>query len=216
MSKKNNGNRNRETAQAKSMKKAEAGNEKTFPMRNQLYIVLFLLLFVGGMLVASGMFDEPKVSGGSPPVEHQHSEEQGADLTNAVEIGQLEEKISANPSDTAAVLQLGHLYNDSRFFEKAIEKYLQYLKSNPKNAEVIIDMGVCFFNLNKYAQADSIVKIALRFSPNHPVGLFNLGIINLNWEKTDIAKQWFTQLIETRPNSAQAANAKKLLESHFQ
>jgi tetratricopeptide (TPR) repeat protein len=181
------------------------------------YFLLFLVLIGMVILYAADTFTPlPGVSiagnfNRAPGTqEDPHS---GADLSQLQKIKELETK-SANPENTDALLELGHLYNDSGFFEKAIETYKKYLTKYPQNADVIIDLGVCYFNIKNYDEAEKVMKSALLIKPDHQIGKFNLGIVNFSKGDVETAKKWWRECISINPNSEIAIKAKSLLESH--
>ncbi len=127
---------------------------------------------------------------------------------------EIENKIAASPDSIELVLQYAHLLQDTGIFEKAIEQYKKYLVKVPKNEEAIIDMGVCYFNLENIVKADSLVRAALKINPNNPTGNFNMGVITLNQGKKEESRAWFEKVIAVAPNSDQAEVAKEILQSH--
>jgi tetratricopeptide (TPR) repeat protein len=40
-----------------------------------------------------------------------------------------------------------------------------------------VDLGVCYFNLGSSDEALSLFQKALAIEPNHPVALFNMGVV---------------------------------------
>ena len=58
--------------------------------------------------------------------------------------------------------------------------YRAALRLDPQRTTVMVDMGVCYFNLSQFDTADSLWKQALRIDPNLAQALFNLGFLNEN------------------------------------
>lgn len=193
--------------------------EKRLSSVKIIYFAIFL--FVSGMVIlyASNSFNSIPVSAGissnsnSPGNTAQPDPHSGADLTQLQRIKELEAEY-ARTNSQKTLLDLGHLYNDSGFFDKAIDTYKKYLVKDSRNADVIIDMGVCYFNQENYEQAEKVMKQALEINPNHQIGKFNLGIVNFSKGDMAAAKKWWQESIKINPNSEIAQKAKSLLESH--
>ena len=94
------------------------------------------------------------------------------------------------------------------------ENYELYLKSNPNIPDVLVDLGVCYYNIGNYTTAISEMKRALEFQPNHQIGHLNLGVVNLTAGNIDEAKSWFLKAIELGPNNNIGKRAKDLLNTH--
>ncbi|MFA7229277.1 MAG: tetratricopeptide repeat protein, partial [Melioribacteraceae bacterium] len=102
----------------------------------KLFYIVFTLIIIGGLLVySSGVFDSPQISATSQQGA-QNNPHAGVDLNNLEQINSLQTFVDQNPDDGQSLLQLAHLYNDSGMKEKAIERYIQYLKKDPKNPDV--------------------------------------------------------------------------------
>ena len=165
------------------------------------------------ILYASGTFDEPAAVAVNKqaPDDHIHS---GADLNKVNEINALEEEVKNNPKDLTKIAQLGHLLNDSGFYERAIEKYKMYLDIKPNDADVLVDMGVCYFELKDYANAIPVMEKGISLNPKHQIGHFNLGIVNFSSGNEQKAIEYWKKCIELDPNSNIAQRAKELLNNN--
>jgi Tfp pilus assembly protein PilF len=137
----------------------------------------------------------------------------GVDLTYIERINTLENELKQNPDDKK-LLELAHLLNDSGLKDKAIEKYKIYMKSNPKDADVLVDMGVCYYELNQFEDAAKYMKQAISFQPRHQIAHLNLGIVSLSQQKLDEAKEWWKKAIELNPTNDVGKRAQELFNSH--
>lgn len=166
------------------------------------------------LLFASDTFTSFPVANVSVPQGGGDNFHSGADLSKLNEIKAAEEKVSANPNDVNALLHLGHLYNDSGFYDKAVSTYQKYLKTNPNNADVLVDMGVCYFEMNQNNKAIETMESALRVNPKHQIAHFNLGIVNFSSGNLEVAKEWWRKTIQLNPDADIAKRAEQLLQSH--
>ncbi len=157
--------------------------------------------------------------------EHQHDHSQQQDFTNELkEIEALEKIVKDNPQDYESILKLAHLYQDTGQLEKSIENYRLYLQKFPENANARIDLGVNYYQMafkeeskrEKYfSDAISEMEQALKYDPKHQLGHFNLGIVNLQSGKIDIARKWFKECIAISPNTPVAQRAMEILNQHI-
>ena len=178
-----------------------------------LAIVGGLILLVAITLYSSGIFDTPKVSEIlQTPVENNQSP--SVDLSKMNDIKALEDKVSANPEDIQALLQLANLKHDSGMFESAIINYKRYLEKNPSNADARVDLGVCYYSLKNYNEAIVEIKKAIQYSPKHQLAYINLGIVSMSAGSLDEAKKWWQKAVDLDPGSDNGLKAKELLESH--
>lgn len=174
-------------------------------------IVLILLV-----LYLSGVFDATKVTQTNlmNPGNIPQTQQPGVDLSAVQRINELEAKVKANPNDHQSLLELAHLRMDSGFYEQAIINYRTYLEHHPDDADVRIDMGVCYFNLRDFNTAIAEMEKALKYNPKHQIGHLNLGVVNLNAGNLEKAKEWFKKTIEINPTTEAGQKAQQLLTSH--
>lgn len=177
-----------------------------------ILIVVLVVSFL--ILIGSGIFDQPASTSVNTDVKQNQSEGSGVDLSALQRINELEEILKTNPDNSEVILELAHLRNDSRMFDKAIENYQQYLTINPSNADARIDMGVCYYNLGKYDEAIAEMTKALQYNPDHQIGHLNLGIVNLAAGNIEKSKEWLQKAIALGPNTDVGKRAKELLTSH--
>ncbi len=178
----------------------------------KLFYVAFFLLIVGMVIIfSSGVFDNGgSVSSSAQNTNDAHS---GVDLQYIERINSLEEELKVNP-DKSKLLELAHLLNDSGLKPRAIEKYQEYLKIDPKNADALVDMGVCYYDLGKYDDALNYMKEALKFQPNHQIAHLNIGIVSLSAGMHDEAVDWWKKAVAINPNSDVGKRAQELINSH--
>ncbi|VAX25905.1 hypothetical protein MNBD_IGNAVI01-732 [hydrothermal vent metagenome] len=200
-----------------SKEKTNIENSKQFSTTKIIYLVIFLLVVGMVILLGSDTFNSPKVNPsvgsntGQTNDQHVHD---GADLSKLQEIKTLEETVAADPNNSDALLKLGHLLNDSGFYEKAIERYKSYLKIKPNEPDVIVDMGVCYYQLGDTDSAIKTMESAVKMKPDHQIANFNLGIVNSAAGNHDKALEWWRKAVKIDPNSNIGKKAKDLLENH--
>jgi len=107
------------------------------------------------------------------------------------------------------------MYNDGGFYQKAIDKYKVYLKSNPKAADVIVDMGVCYFNLGKNQEAIDNFKKGIEINPKHQIAHLNMGVVyNSGMNNKTEALKWWKKAVELDPSSDIGKRAQDFLNQN--
>jgi tetratricopeptide (TPR) repeat protein len=130
------------------------------------------------------------------------------------DIQELENSVAANPDDMSLTLQLANALHDRLFYEKAIPYYKTYLVMNPKDANARVDMGICYKEIGNYIEAESEMKMALHYVPNHLFAHFNLGIVYLSEGNLEESNKWFKRTVALDPNSEVGKRAQQLLSQH--
>lgn len=173
-------------------------------------LLILLFLYLSGVFDATNVNSTNSMNTGNLP----QTQQSGVDLSSIQKINELEAKVKANPNDHQSLLELAHLRMDSGFYEQAIQNYKTYLEHHPDDADVRIDMGVCYFNLRDFNTAITEMEKALQYQPNHQIGHLNLGVVNLNAGNIDKAKEYFKKTVEINPNTEAGQKAQQLLTSH--
>ncbi|MCF8414131.1 MAG: tetratricopeptide repeat protein [Melioribacteraceae bacterium] len=194
---------------------AKSNQNKSISTSNVLLYVYGLLIIGIVYLFAIGLFDsiEPDSSaaGQGNVSSDPHS---GINMNSFQKISDLEQRVAANPSDHTSILELAHLLNDSGLYEKAIQRYKEYLATHPDNTDVLVDMGVCYFSLADYKNATTAMQKAISINPKHQIGHFNLGIVSFAQNKTAEAINWWEKAIALNPGTDIAAKAKELIDQN--
>ena len=131
-----------------------------------------------------------------------------------LKVKRLEKRVKENPSDHQSLVKLAHLLNDTGFYSKAINKYQEYLVFHPDDADVRIDMGVCYFEIQDFDNAISAMKEALKYQPEHQIANFNIGIVYYTSGDVNKAKEWWKKAVALDPNTDIAKKAKELIDNN--
>jgi tetratricopeptide (TPR) repeat protein len=125
----------------------------------------------------------------------------------------LKDQLLKNPNDLEHLIQLGNLLYDSGDFNNAIEPYGKTLAITPANNNVRNDYAVCFFNTGNPERAIKELNTILASEKNNITALFNMGIIHSNIGKMELAKSYYSKVIELQPASEFASKARSMMES---
>ncbi len=195
----------------------EKENKKiTLSSTKIVYLVITLLLAGMIILYAGGTFVTPKivrseVVNNSMPNDNVHN---SVDMNALNEIKSLENMVNNNPSDLGSLLKLAHLLNDSGFYQKAIDSYKKYLEKKSTDVDVIIDMGVCYYQLRNYDAAIKTMEKGISLNPKHQIAYFNLGIVNSAKGNHDEAVKYWNKAVDINPTSNIGTKAQSLLDNH--
>jgi len=91
-------------------------------------------------------------------------------------------------------------------YRTAEKQYQTVLAQDPKNLDVLSNLGVVYFRTGKIRSAESMLKQALSIAPNDDFVLTTLGIIHYRQSRFDEALKELRKAIEINPNSATAHN----------
>jgi len=95
-------------------------------------------------------------------------------------IAKFEDEVKQNPANTAAWIQLGHLYFDSDAFAQAINAYEKALQLDPNNPDIMTDLGIMYRRNGEAEKAVAIFSRVIAIAPKHENARFNKGIVLLN------------------------------------
>jgi len=108
-----------------------------------------------------------------PAQNQQSSAEAKAAIAQAA--APLLDAISKDPDDYDSLIKLGNIYYDGQQFPDAIQYYERAVALHPENSDVRTDMATAYWYTGNTDKAVSEMQTSLKYSPNHPQTLFNLG-----------------------------------------
>ena len=139
----------------------------------------------------------PPISGGS---QAQPTPDQLKRMADA-QVAPLVEKLKNDPNNSELLTSIGNYYYDAQQYQAAIDYYQRALNSRPSDAAIRTDMATAYWYLGNADRAIDEFNQALRYEPQKPNTLFNLGIVK--WQgKMDIegAVAAWQKLLDTNPN----------------
>ena len=94
---------------------------------------------------------------------------------------------------------------DEKKFELAKKNLSDFIETNKKNAEAYNLLGICFFELNQFKEAESNFTIALESENNYKY-YYNRGNVRRELNQLNIALEDFNKAILLNPNEADIYN----------
>jgi Flp pilus assembly protein TadD len=85
--------------------------------------------------------------------------------------------LETTPDNFNTLVQVANLYYDGRQYPDAVKYCRLAVKSQPTNADVLTDLGTSLWYTGDVNGAIAEFQPALKYRPDHPGTLFNLGIV---------------------------------------
>jgi tetratricopeptide (TPR) repeat protein len=110
---------------------------------------------------------------------------------------------------TTNSVRAGTLYNqatkllDAKQYTEAIKLYEQALIADSNYVEVLDNLGLAYYELEKLDSAEYFFGVSLRKNPNGPAALQNMGLIMESKNDPDKALEYYQKISKVSPNSGQ-------------
>ena len=125
-----------------------------------------------------------------------------------------QEAIKLDPNMGEAYLALGNSYlAEKKFDTPAIEALVKAGELMPGSYAAFYNLGVCYANIGKYAEAEQAFRKATEIDPKEPVAHYQLGLALLGQSKNAEAKTAFQKYLELNPTAADRQEVEDLLKS---
>ncbi len=177
----------------------------------QAYILAVFCLVLGvtlGYLFRGSASPAPETAAASAPTDGSASQATQPQLTPEQQKAMIDQAVApllatlkTNPDDVDTIIKVANLYYDGRQYPDAVKYYQLAAKSQPKNADLLTDLGTSLWYTGDADGAIAEFQKALKYQPDHPGTLFNLGIVR--WQgKSDPkgAVQAWEELLQKNPN----------------
>lgn len=125
------------------------------------------------------------------------------------EITALQQRLAANPADSASLLRLARLQQDAHQPAASARYYRQYLQRAPGDRQAWLDLAAVTAATGDWDGALAATTALLARDSLDPAALFNRGAIHANRGETAEARRWWARAAaQTRdPQLAQQAAA---------
>jgi Flp pilus assembly protein TadD len=132
-----------------------------------------------------------------------------SDLTNRLHA--LRSKVTSDPADTAALLELARLLHDAHQPGEAVAFYRRYLEANPDNREVWFDLADSEGRAGDWTQARTTMQTLLDQVPGDAAIEYNMGVIELQLGNADAARGWLEKASAQTTDAPVAERARAAL-----
>ena len=176
-------------------------------MKNRLTLIislalfmLFLLLYMNGTFQAQ----EPDLSSGLPRIpdtamplnENASPSAENVAASYYEKVGQLEEYLQTNPTDTTHILRLARLLQEGHQPAEASDWYEAYLDLNPNDIQSMLDLANTYGESGEWEKALGITDRLLQVDPDNGKALYNKAAILANRGNLDEATDLWEQIVE--------------------
>jgi cytochrome c-type biogenesis protein CcmH/NrfG len=121
--------------------------------------------------------------------------------------------LKTNPEDFDTVVKVANLYYDGQQFPDAVKYYELAKKSQPKNPDLLTDLGTSQWYTGDADGAIASFQEALKYRPNHPGTLFNLGVVRWQGKRDPKgAVQAWEELLQRNPDYPQKQQIQEYIE----
>ena len=114
--------------------------------------------------------------------------------------------LKINPNHSAALNNLGVIYESLKDYQKAKDCYEKAIEINPNYINALNNLGVIFQELGEYQKAKDCYEKAIEINPNDINALNNLGLTFKELGEYQKAKDCYEKVIEINPNDINALN----------
>jgi cytochrome c-type biogenesis protein CcmH/NrfG len=121
--------------------------------------------------------------------------------------------LKTSPDDFNTIVQVANLYYDGRQYPEAVKYYQLAVKGQPTNSDLLTDLGTSLWYTGDADGAIAEFQTALKYRPDHPGTLFNLGVVR--WQgKLDPkgAVQAWEELLRRNPNYPQKQEVQEYID----
>ncbi len=111
----------------------------------------------------------------------------------------------STPSKQGDIIKnIGFIYANQGKPQLALKALNEARKSNPKDMNLLLTAAQVYIKLDRMDEFGKLMEEAITLDPNNPTLFFNLGVINQNQKKIDLAKKYYLKAVELKPDYTDA------------
>jgi cytochrome c-type biogenesis protein CcmH/NrfG len=129
-------------------------------------------------------------------------------------VGQLMEKVQANPKDVSSLIKLGDIFFKAGDYNSAGSWMDKAVAVDPRNVTALLALGAAQFNLNGTADAQRSWLRVVAVDPRNVEAYYDLGFLYLSKKPSDTAsaRAAWKKVVKLAPNSDVAKTVKTHLK----
>lgn len=127
-------------------------------------------------------------------------------------VAALEEKISNNPADTAAMKEYADLLSASHKMMDAITYYEKILTIDSKRSDIYFSLALIYYNKQDFVKCEELNDKVLSYDPQNQMALYNIGAIAATQGDFNKAKDFWNKVISINSESETGKLAEESLE----
>lgn len=163
-----------------------------------------------GAIIGNLLSNAPGKTGNSTPTQSDSS--MAASQMSDEEINRYMSQIGQT-SNFEALVSMGNAAMDQKITALAVAAYEKALTINPKDPNVITDLGAVYNDqMGQPQRALELFKRAAKLDAEHVQSRFNMGIAYMHLKDMDSAKKAFEEVVKLFPGTEQANEASHQME----
>ena len=166
--------------------------ERPGPAVNPMSLSLWLFF---GVVMAAALIWTAFTSfqkNNAPPVE-------GASAAQQREADSLRTVLRRDSTDVGANVEYGNLLYDTANWAQAVVHYGRALERDSSLTGVMVDLGVCYYNMGRPDRAGELFQLALRREPDKPQALYGMGMVREAGGDVDGALRYYHRAMDAAP-----------------
>ncbi len=124
---------------------------------------------------------------------------EGANADAQKHVDELRALLSQDSTNINARQQLADILYDTANWNDAIVQYRSVVRQDSSRATAIVDLGVCYYNLGFVDEAKRHFELGLKRQSDHPIALFNLGIVAERQNDLEGALKYYHRAVQSNP-----------------
>jgi len=100
-------------------------------------------------------------------------------------------------------------------YDESINFFKRIIELDSENYRAHYNLGIAYFNLNRFEEALNSYKIALSIKPDHKHVYYNIGLLYEKTEKLDDAIEAYEKALEIDPNYIYAMHSLKVVRQNL-
>jgi len=100
-------------------------------------------------------------------------------------------------------------------YEESINFFKRIIELNPENYRAHYNLGIAYFNLNRFEEALNSYTIAIAIKPDHKHVYYNIGLLHEKKENLQGALEAYEKALEIDPNYIYAMHSLKVVRQNL-
>ncbi len=124
---------------------------------------------------------------------------EGANQDMQKHVAELTATLARDSTNVDARQHLADILYDTANWNDAIVQYRSVIRQDSSRATALVDLGVCYYNLGFVDIAKRHFELGLQRQSDHPVALFNLGIVAERQNDLENALKYYHRAMQSNP-----------------
>ncbi len=192
------------------------GNGKIKPLHLYLIGIAAVIIVIFSVNQVNHQLPEPEASNeemqeGMKDFHKNHPDMNSIRPEFKKKLDDMKKYVEENPNDTAKIREYAGLLASAHRVDEAVVLFEKILSVDGKRVDVLMELGLVYFNQRNFDKADETMMKVLSLVPDNSQAYFNRGAIAAAKGDKEKAKELWEKVIEEFPGSEAAGYAKAAL-----